>query len=60
MSFIWCCKIEWIIEEEDRKAKLQLCSKYLEMCMQIKEWEKIFVDLSINILAGMRDMLLVS
>lgn len=43
--------------EEDRKAKLQLCSKYLEMFTQIKEREKNFVDLSIDMLAGMRDML---
>ncbi|CAI8599127.1 unnamed protein product [Vicia faba] len=44
--------------EEDKKAKLQLCSKYLEMFTQIKEREKFFVDLSIDMLAGMRDMLL--
>ncbi|CAJ2641153.1 unnamed protein product [Trifolium pratense] len=43
--------------EEDKKAKLQLCSKYLEMFTQIKEREKFFVDLSIDMLAGMRDML---
>ncbi|XP_050895504.1 DEAD-box ATP-dependent RNA helicase 16-like [Lathyrus oleraceus] len=40
--------------EEDKKAKLQLCSKYLEMFTQIKEREKFFVDLSIDMLAGMR------
>lgn len=44
--------------EEDKKAKLQLCSKYLEMFTQIKEREKFSVDLSIDMLAGMRDMLL--
>ncbi|XP_057426071.1 BEACH domain-containing protein B isoform X2 [Lotus japonicus] len=43
--------------EEDKKAKLQLCSKYLEMFTQVKEREKSFVDLSINLLVGMRDML---
>ncbi|KAI4307513.1 hypothetical protein L6164_030691 [Bauhinia variegata] len=43
--------------EEDKKAKLQLCSKYLEMFTQIKEREKNFVDLSINLLVGMRDLL---
>ncbi|KAJ1424747.1 WD40/YVTN repeat-like-containing domain superfamily [Sesbania bispinosa] len=43
--------------EEDKKAKLQLCSKYLEMFTQIKEREKSFVDLSIDLLVGMRDML---
>lgn len=43
--------------EEDKKAKLQLCSKYLETFNQIKEREKGFVDLSIDLLVGMRDML---
>lgn len=46
------------ISEEDKKAKLQLCSKYLEMFTQIKEREKFFVDLSVDMLAGMREMLL--
>ncbi|MED6165352.1 hypothetical protein PIB30_098747, partial [Stylosanthes scabra] len=43
--------------EEDKKAMLQLCSKYLEMFTQIKEREKSFVDLSIDLLVGMRDLL---
>lgn len=43
--------------EEDKKAKLQLCSKYLEMFTQLKEREKSFVDLSVDLLVGMRDML---
>ncbi|TKY74425.1 BEACH domain-containing protein lvsC [Spatholobus suberectus] len=43
--------------EEDKKAKLQLCSKYLEMFTQLKERETSFVDLSIYLLVGMRDML---
>ncbi|KAK7353018.1 hypothetical protein VNO80_18450 [Phaseolus coccineus] len=43
--------------EEDKKAKLQLCSKYLEMFTQLKERERSFVDLSIDMLVGMRDML---
>ncbi|QHN94309.1 BEACH domain-containing protein B [Arachis hypogaea] len=43
--------------EEDKKAMLQLCSKYLEVFTQIKEREKSFVDLSIDLLGGMRDLL---
>ncbi|KHN08982.1 BEACH domain-containing protein lvsC [Glycine soja] len=43
--------------EEDKKAKLQLCSKYLEMFTHLREHEKSFVDLSIDLLVGMRDML---
>lgn len=43
--------------EEDKRAKLQLCSKYLEMFTQLKEREKSSVDLSIDLLVGMRDML---
>ncbi|XP_065880379.1 BEACH domain-containing protein B isoform X2 [Euphorbia lathyris] len=41
---------------EDEKAKLQLCSKYLETFTQIKEKEKSFVQLSIDLLVGMREM----
>ncbi|GAB4839467.1 hypothetical protein Ancab_028990 [Ancistrocladus abbreviatus] len=44
--------------EEDQKAKLQLCSKYLETFTQVKEREKDFADISIDLLAGMREMLL--
>ncbi|KAI4337584.1 hypothetical protein L6164_015981 [Bauhinia variegata] len=44
--------------EEDRKAQLQLCSKYLETFTQLKEREKNFVDLSIDLLVGIRDLLL--
>lgn len=43
--------------EEDQTAKLQLCSKYLETFTQIKEWGKSFVELSIDLLVGMRDMI---
>ncbi|BFG19464.1 hypothetical protein CerSpe_057380 [Prunus speciosa] len=43
--------------EEDQRAKLQLCSKYLETFTQIKEREKSFAELSISLLVGMRDML---
>ncbi|KAJ7958905.1 BEACH domain-containing protein [Quillaja saponaria] len=46
------------VNEEDKKATLQLCSKYLETFTQIKEREKSFVDMSIELLVGMRDMLL--
>lgn len=42
---------------EDHKAKLHLCSKYLETFTQIKEREKSFAELSINLLVGMREML---
>ncbi|GMH14034.1 hypothetical protein Nepgr_015875 [Nepenthes gracilis] len=44
--------------EEDGKAILQLCSKYLETFTQVKEKEKEFLDTSIDLLSGMRDMLL--
>ncbi|XP_062098924.1 BEACH domain-containing protein B isoform X2 [Humulus lupulus] len=44
--------------EEDQTAKLQLCSKYLEMFTEIKEREKCFAELSIDLLVGMRDILL--
>ncbi|EXB79620.1 BEACH domain-containing protein lvsC [Morus notabilis] len=46
------------VSVEDQKAKLQLCSKYLETFTQIKEREKSFAELSIDLLVGMRDMLL--
>ncbi|KAM7253246.1 hypothetical protein ACFE04_025864 [Oxalis oulophora] len=44
--------------EEDQKAKLQLCSKYLETFTQIKEREKSFAELSIDLLSGMKNMLI--
>ncbi|XP_071693148.1 BEACH domain-containing protein B isoform X2 [Rutidosis leptorrhynchoides] len=43
--------------EDDRKAKLYLCSKYLETFTHIKEREKNFAKLSVDLLVGMRDML---
>ncbi|XP_059637635.1 BEACH domain-containing protein B [Cornus florida] len=46
------------LSEEDEKAKLQLCSNYLETFTHVKEQEKNFAELSINLLVGMRDMLL--
>lgn len=44
--------------EEDRKAKSFLCSKYLETFTHLKERVKNFADLSIELLVGMREMLL--
>ncbi|PIN12837.1 Conserved WD40 repeat-containing protein [Handroanthus impetiginosus] len=44
---------------EDQKAKGFLCSKYLETFTHLKERVKNFADLSIELLVGMRDMLLV-
>nr|GLL18344.1 BEACH domain-containing protein B isoform X1 [Ipomoea trifida] len=44
------------ISEEDHKAKLYLCSKYLETFTHVKEHEN-FVELSIDLLVGMRDLL---
>ncbi|KAJ0790760.1 putative transcription factor WD40-like family [Helianthus annuus] len=44
--------------EDDQKAKLYLCSKYLETFTQVKEREKNFAELSVDLLVGMRDMLL--
>ncbi|CAL5383977.1 unnamed protein product [Camellia sinensis] len=46
------------ISEEDQKAKLYLFSKYLETFTHVKEREKNFAELSIDLLVGMRDMLL--
>lgn len=45
------------LTDEDQTAKLQLCSKYLEMFTHIKEREKGFAALSIDLLVGMRDMI---
>uniref|UniRef100_A0A2P2MSL5 Uncharacterized protein n=1 Tax=Rhizophora mucronata TaxID=61149 RepID=A0A2P2MSL5_RHIMU len=44
---------------EDQKAKSQLCSKYLETFTQIKEREKCFAELSIDLLVGMREMIMI-
>ncbi|XP_022773061.1 BEACH domain-containing protein B-like isoform X4 [Durio zibethinus] len=43
--------------EEDRKAMLYICSKYLETFTIVKEREKSFTELSINLLVGMMDIL---
>ncbi|CAN8244848.1 unnamed protein product [Cochlearia groenlandica] len=43
--------------EEDKSAKLQVCSKYLETFTQVKERENDFVDLSADLLAGMRNLI---
>ncbi|CAL1372181.1 unnamed protein product [Linum trigynum] len=42
---------------EDQKAKLVLCSKYLETFTQIKERERNYAELSVDLLVGMREML---
>lgn len=34
-----------------------MCSKYLETFTQVKERENDFVDLSVDLLAGMRDLI---
>ncbi|KAL2459002.1 hypothetical protein Fot_55288 [Forsythia ovata] len=44
--------------EVDHKAKLYLCSKYLETFAHLKERDKNFTDLSIDLLVGMRELLL--
>ncbi|KAK4792509.1 hypothetical protein SAY86_022944 [Trapa natans] len=43
--------------EDEQKAKLYLCSKYLETFTQIREREKSFSGLSIVLLVGMREMI---
>lgn len=45
------------MSEDDQKAKLYLCSKYLETFTQIREREKNFAELSIVLLVGMREMI---
>jgi WD40 repeat protein len=44
--------------EVNRKPKLYLCSKYLETFPHVKERERNFAELSVDLLVGMRDMLL--
>ncbi|KAL8030230.1 hypothetical protein ABFX02_14G273200 [Erythranthe guttata] len=46
------------LSEEGRKAKLFLCSKYLETFTHLKERVNNSTDLSIELLVGMRDLLL--
>ncbi|KAL1821830.1 hypothetical protein ACET3Z_016699 [Daucus carota] len=46
--------------KQDRTAGLYLCSKYLETFTHVKEREKCFTELSINLLLGMRGMLLLN
>ncbi|KAK8597059.1 hypothetical protein V6N12_065535 [Hibiscus sabdariffa] len=45
------------LSEEDRKAMLYVCSKYLETFACIKEKEKSSAELSINLLVGMIDII---
>lgn len=44
------------LSEVDRKAKLFLCSKYLETFTHLKERVKNFADLSVELLVGIRDL----
>ncbi|OUZ99745.1 BEACH domain [Macleaya cordata] len=44
--------------EEDQMAKLRLCSKYLETFTCVKEREKNYAELSIDLLVGVQDMIL--
>ncbi|KAJ4967218.1 hypothetical protein NE237_019067 [Protea cynaroides] len=44
--------------KEDQVALLHLCSKYLETFTSVKEREKNFAEISIDLLVGMREMLL--
>ncbi|XP_010671613.1 BEACH domain-containing protein B isoform X2 [Beta vulgaris subsp. vulgaris] len=45
--------------KDDQTAKLQLCSRYLETFTQVKEKERDYAGVSIELLAGMREMLLI-
>ena len=54
--------IDWQLlpsSEADQIAKLQLCCKYLETFTRAKEMETSFAELSIDLLVGMRDVLLI-
>ncbi|XP_043712024.1 BEACH domain-containing protein B-like isoform X2 [Telopea speciosissima] len=44
--------------KEDQVALLRLCSKYLEIFTSVKEREKNFAELSIDLLVGIRNMIL--
>ncbi|CAL9114662.1 unnamed protein product [Musa textilis] len=44
---------------EGNRAKSQLCSKFLETFTQAKEREKAFAELSIELLIGMRELILI-
>lgn len=44
-------------DEEEVKAKVYLCSKYLETFTHVKEREENFTELSIDLLVGMRNLL---
>ncbi|GAB2294234.1 hypothetical protein Dimus_028451 [Dionaea muscipula] len=61
-NLILCCIVDIMksasTTEEDQKAKLQLLSKYLETFTQAKEKEKDFANISIDLLTGIREMLL--
>ncbi|KAK8941577.1 hypothetical protein KSP40_PGU012222 [Platanthera guangdongensis] len=44
---------------DDRTAKLQLCSKYLETFARAKEREEFFPEISIDLLINMREIILI-
>jgi hypothetical protein len=44
---------------QDHDAKLQLCSKYLETFTRVKEKERGFAELSIDLLVNMREIILI-
>ncbi|KAK8930976.1 hypothetical protein KSP39_PZI016783 [Platanthera zijinensis] len=44
---------------DDRTAKLQLCSKYLETFARAKEREEVFPEISIDLLINMREIILI-
>lgn len=56
--FLQFCLQLVAFSEENKTAKLQLCSKYLETFTHAKERaETQYVDLSVDLLVGIRDLL---
>ncbi|KAH0452153.1 hypothetical protein IEQ34_019452 [Dendrobium chrysotoxum] len=47
------------LHPNDRTAKLQLCSKYLETFTRAKEREELYPELSIDLLVNMREIILI-
>ncbi|XP_042456540.1 BEACH domain-containing protein B isoform X2 [Zingiber officinale] len=47
------------LSSEANRAKSQLCSKFLETFTQAKEREKTFAELAIELLTGMRELILI-
>lgn len=54
---VWLYKQAAPTSKDDQAAKLLLCSRYLETFTQVKEKEKDFAQVSIELLSGMREML---